>query len=313
MIPNHVLMLGPPHTGKLRVSELVIGKNKVQEAVDLNHKSHSGIIVKGDIQTKYYLAKLNILIDEFPSDRTEAQTQTGGSSDEEDNLTHKYDTEEMSKQLRGWFMEFTSSECKELREVLDGFIFTVDLDTTSQEYFLQMVQILNEIKQVFEEEENEEVFMVVVGVSKEIREYVEYEDMVIQNGLEFIYFNEGGENEYKDKIGKDRLIEILETHEWKNMEDCGSKDEDEYKRNRVEKLSEMTERLIKDEGDEEEDKKGEDQKEEGDEEADKKEEMDLTRVMQKLQIAKGEASSMKNHQQRETYVNKVIEELIDYI
>lgn len=291
MIPNHVLILGSPHTGKLRVSELLLESTKV---TDVNSNSHSGIIVKCDLKTKYYEAKLNILIDEYPSVRPEKEVLG------QDDLRYS--------QLQEWYNEFKLAECKELRDVLDGFIFTINMDTDSIEYVSQCIETVNELRLVMEEESNEDLFFCIVGVSNNKVAYEEYEDVAIQNGLEFIYLNESGENEFKDKVGKDRLVEILETHEWKNISDVSH--DETYKKNKLEKLNnEMMQSLLADDG-EQVDKAALDQIDQDKNVAKK---IDLTDLLLKLKLAKGEASNITDEQQREAYTNKVIEELIDYI
>lgn len=301
MIPNHILILGPPQTGKLRVADFILNGKRVD---DLNPNSHSGVIVKSELNTKYYHTQLNILVDEYPSERS--------CMNEADESLDDY----LHKQLDQWFEEFKSSECKELRDVLDGLIFTINLDNDSTETVGRSVETITKLKDIMEAESNDELFMVVLGVSQQIKPYEDFEDIVIQNGLEFIYFNESGQNDFKDKLGRDRLMEILETHSWKNIDNTS--DDSSYRQNRLTRLkNEMTQSLLNDDDD------GNDNNDrvkhydndnasiDAYKHVDRK--IDLTEILGKLNLAKGEASNMKDQQERELYANRVIDELIDYL
>lgn len=72
MIPNHILILGSPNSGKLRVSKLISNDKDFPEIKE--NESHSGIIIKTSLSTKYYHIKLNILIDEYPEERNKSVT-----------------------------------------------------------------------------------------------------------------------------------------------------------------------------------------------------------------------------------------------
>lgn len=269
MIPNHVLILGYPKTGKIRIADWILSGEKLE---DLNAYSHSGLIVKTRLKTNYYLTDLNLLIDEFPSERSNMVN---------DDLA-KFD------ELKLWYDEFRTPECKELREVLDGFIFTINLDSDSSAYISRCLSLISELKDFLSSEGDNDIFVVISAISEQIVPFEEIEDVAISNGLEFLYFNESGTNEFKEKIGKDRIIEILETHEWRNIEPTNN----DYEKHKMEKLSDMTTKLI---------------------EPENGSRMDFTTVLDKLQVAKGKADSISDVNEKKKYAQTIIDEIIDYI
>lgn len=230
--------------------------------VDIPRDSHSGIIMKTKLKSLYYTCDVNILVDEYPASRDDVQKQ------------------DMYSSLVQWFDDFKSEECKELRDVLQGLIFTVNIDTQSADEVAKTLRLVSEIRELFQDN----FFCLVLGVSSERRDVLEIEDIAIENALEFVYFNESGENEFKDKIGKDRIKELLYSHEWESLDI----DEDTYKQGKVERAEEMTTGLLDDE------------------------KVDLTHVLDKLRSAKLTAADLDGEEKAD-YVNKVIEEMIDYI
>lgn len=276
MIPNHILIVGGPGSGKLRIAKLILG---VSELKDVEEDSHSGIILKTELNTKYYQSNLNIMIDEFPADRLSTTN------------------EKKLDQLKVWCDEFKAEECKELREVLDGFIFTLNLDEDPLIGIEQQLEIIYNLKSaLYEEEEGfTDVFFLIVGVSKEKMDYLALEDIALQYGLEFVSLNESGTNEYKDKIGKDRIREVLENHEWKNTSNVINGSYEENKRSKLK--SEMTQSLL-----------AEDSPDES-----FLEEFDLTHIMGRLKIAKEQADEFETKEDKEKFAQNVINDLINYI
>ncbi|CAI5759496.1 unnamed protein product [Candida verbasci] len=269
MIPNHILIIGSPNSGKLRTTN-IITKNK---QIDINNDSHSGIIVKTDITTKYYSLKLNILIDEFPECRNF-------------NLTEDQKLIELNK----WIDEFQLDEFAELREVLDGLFFTVDMKD-SINYITRILSNVERLRNILSDKLEWGGFIAIVGTSKteEADEDIvgEIEDVVISYGFEFINLNLEGKNEYKETVGKDRIIELIESHEWSNM-DLIETSEEKYTQNKQEKLNTMTDPLIKEKS------------------------MELDEIFSKLAIARDNINNIPSDK-RDDFANKIINEIIDYI
>mmetsp|Transcript_4746 Transcript_4746/g.5758 ORF Transcript_4746/g.5758 Transcript_4746/m.5758 type:complete len:191 (-) Transcript_4746:6402-6974(-) len=92
MIPNHVLVLGAPNTGKLRICELISSRKLDFTSVD--SKSHSGLIFKTDLSTKYYSLRLNLLVDEYPQQRNSLECNSEEEEEEEAMREQEFEGEE---------------------------------------------------------------------------------------------------------------------------------------------------------------------------------------------------------------------------
>ncbi|EER35533.1 conserved hypothetical protein [Candida tropicalis MYA-3404] len=275
MIPNHILILGSPNSGKLRVSKLISNDKDFPEIKE--NESHSGIIIKTSLSTKYYHIKLNILIDEYPEERNKSVTD-----------------EEKLLELEKWFNEFKSEEFGELREVLDGLVFTVNMKADSLEFIEKALETVSEIRTSLGDEESQwDGFISIIGSTTQGESVdddtvEEIEDLVITHGFEFINLNTQGINEFKEKQGKDRVVELIESHEWTNME-LLKVNPDQYEKNKMNKVEQMKQNLLEE-----------------------KESMDLDVVFSKLSVAKERAEDM-TQEQKEKYANEIIEEIIDFI
>ncbi|KAK6867788.1 Increased recombination centers protein 6 [Candida tropicalis] len=275
MIPNHILILGSPNSGKLRVSKLISNDKDFPEIKE--NESHSGIIIKTSLSTKYYHIKLNILIDEYPEERNKSVTD-----------------EEKLLDLEKWFNEFKSEEFGELREVLDGLVFTVNMKADSLEFIEKALETVSEIRTSLGDEESQwDGFISIIGSTTQGESVdddtvEEIEDLVITHGFEFINLNTQGINEFKEKQGKDRVVELIESHEWTNME-LLKVNPDQYEKNKMNKVEQMKQNLLEE-----------------------KESMDLDVVFSKLSVAKERAEDM-TQEQKEKYANEIIEEIIDFI
>lgn len=281
MLPSNVLILGAPGTGKIRICQHV---TKDYKADTISSDSHSGVLYDGEFSTKYYKINLNLLVEEYPDSR---------------DLVH--DEDEKARKLREWYEEFRNQEYKELRDVLNGFIFTFDIAKDSIEYLKECLRVVDQIRSQLVDESGEDEwkgFIVIAGVnSAENGKTEAIEDEVLLLGLEFVNISEKGMNEYHERIGIDRLYEIFESHEWEHMDTDVKKGE--YEQSKRNKLDEMTKGLLE-------------VNDEEAEEEDPRPAMDLEEVFQRLQIAKDSVKDM-NESQRKKYANKVIEEMLDFI
>lgn len=194
MKPNHVLIVGPPHSGKLRIAQHVTGDT---DTSTVEPNSHSGLIYSHIVKTKYYELAVNLLVEEYPDSR----------------ISH----EPTLDLLLTFAEEFLSDEYSELREALDGIVLTID-PTASELDLEDMIPIYEKLRDLLA---GADAFCVVVTpwpdlVSLEFALAVE--DMMNCAGLEFLNFNDAGENEFKEKLGKDRLTELFHSHEWTSMD-----------------------------------------------------------------------------------------------
>lgn len=266
MIPHNVLILGLPNSGKIRLAQYITGDLDTSTILS---NSHSGLIYNSDLITKYFKINLNLLLEEYPEER---------GCPPEESIQH----------LQTWYTEFANDEYEELREALDGVIFTFNMDHTLPDTLQQSLEVISKIKELLGDWEG---FTVVAGTSEkgiEKSEVEAMEDEVILFGFEFVNCNESGTNEFHDKLGKDRVKEVLDTHEWTNMEFT----ENDYVNNKESKIDLMTQGLLAPEDD-----------------ASK---MTLDQLFAKLQVEKSKVEGMSS-ETREAYVQQVIDELIDYV
>lgn len=94
----------------------------------------------------------------------------------------------------------------------------------SLEFIEKALETVSEIRTSLGDEESQwDGFISIIGSTTQ-GELVdddtveEIEDLVITHGFEFINLNTQGINEFKEKQGKDRVVELIESHEWTNME-----------------------------------------------------------------------------------------------
>lgn len=275
MIPNHILILGSANSGKLRIANLISRNEEIPQLEDA--ESHSGLIIKTSLRTKYYFLKLNILIDEYLESK---------EAPDESKLS----------ELHKWYQEFKSEEFGELREVLDGLMFTINMKTDSISFIGEALEIIEQIKLSLGDEESFHDwggFIAVVGSCPENQVVeddvvLEIEDMVLSHGLEFINLSTEGENEYKEKQGKDRIVELVESHDWTNLE-MVKVDSKQYEANKLAKIESMKHKLINE-----------------------KEELDLDDIFKKLNLARDHALSLTQNE-KDKYANKIIDEIIDFL
>lgn len=273
MIPNNVLILGAPGTGKIRVAQHISQDFNTDEISDA---SHSGIIYNTTLETKYYSLKLNLLVDEYPEKRSLIKK-------DDDILEH----------LDIWLGDFLLEDFRELRDALDGLVLTLDVNgpLSQAEKTLEAVSTMR--AKLDEEQGLWHGFIAIVGINEGPIETVE--DAVISAGLEFVHFDRSGTNEYREAIGKDRLKEIFDTHEWSNMDLKGPS---QYEANKTDKMKEMTRGLLDDE--------------ESAEKGSNSLLADFDTLLLKLHIAKESVKDMEQSQ-KEAYVNSVIDDVINYI
>ena len=170
------------------------------------------------------------------------------------------------------------------------------MKTDSISFIGDALEIIEQIKISLGDEENLHDwggFIAVVGSCPENQIVeddliLEIEDMVLSQGLEFINLSTEGENEYKEKQGKDRIVELIESHDWTNLEML-KVDSKQYETNKLAKMESMKQKLINE-----------------------KEELDLDDIFSKLNLARDHAQSL-TQDERDKYANKVIEEIIDFL
>lgn len=277
MIPNHVLIIGPPSSGKLRIADHILKSDASSTRSTVDEKSHSGIIQITSLSTKYYTLSLKLMIDEYPSSRNHALTSEG-----------------YIQKLKDWKEEFFTEEMGELREALDGVIFTFNMNTYQSNFLPNLLNEIDEIRARLEQEGNTGGFLAVVGTvptgeGAELFRMEAIEDEVTIHGIEFINFEKSGTNEYRERVGKDRLVELFETHDWTNMELLGE-DHSKYQESKVSKLQEMQTSLLNE----------------------SERNIDLEQMFSKINLARENASSLPQTE-REKYAKEIVDEFMEFI
>ncbi|RKP32783.1 hypothetical protein METBISCDRAFT_25356 [Metschnikowia bicuspidata] len=189
---NNVLIVGPPKTGKLSIAQLLSGD---LDCSTVSSKSHSGLVYQHTIETKYFKAMINLLIEEYPETRDVSPTE---------------------QNLAAFVDEIGKPEYQDLRDDLDGILFTIDLNTAADTQRLRLKQF-ERIRALFGDQE---LFYAVVGNAQKLaaKTVERLEDEIMQSGFEFVDTNASGINEFREKLGPDRLVEILESHEWTDID-----------------------------------------------------------------------------------------------
>lgn len=264
---NNVLVLGAPGTGKVRLAQFITHD---YDTSTLEDHTHSGLVYNGVLLTKYFTLKINLLIEEFPHDR-------------KDPSLDPYES------LENWYQEFVSDDMTDLRDVIEGVVFTFSMEDYDETNLNQQLRILGELKELLK---SNDAFFVFMGISKsklEDRTLEAIEDQVIMNGFEFVNYNESGTNEYKEKMGKDRLLEVFETHEWSQRKDSNLSEE-EYIKHKQDKMLLMTESLLP-----------------SGESAGPL----LDVLLKKLQLEKSKVAGM-DEKDKKSYVDTLVEEFLEY-
>ncbi|WPK24602.1 hypothetical protein PUMCH_001881 [Australozyma saopauloensis] len=193
---NNVLIVGPPMTGKVAIAQLI---TKDLDSSTISSDSHSGLVYKHTVTTKYFKAEVNILIEEYPDKRTPETTP-----------------EQLLADLDSFRKEFSKDEYKTLRDELEGILFTLNLEQWKGKDLQHALDLFESIRNLFDEHD---LFYAVVGNGKNLtqEELDEVEDEAVQFGFEFVDTGLSGENEYREKIGQDRLVDLFECHEWSDI------------------------------------------------------------------------------------------------
>lgn len=194
---NNALIVGPPHTGKLTIAQLVTGD---LDCSTVSSETHSGLVFQHTIETKYFTASINILIEEYPDSRNENLSSTA-----------------LLNSLEEFTREFEKPEYQDLRDEIEVVIFTVDLSRWTGEQIHQALGCFKQLKAFFGEKD---LFYAVVGNGKDLLQQAmeEVENDVMRFGFELIDVNQSGVNEFREKLGTDRLLELFECHEWSEID-----------------------------------------------------------------------------------------------
>lgn len=270
MTQNNVLVLGAPHSGKLRAAALV-GAD-LATAVG-SQESHSGLIFKVNRRTRYFGLDLRLMVDEYLDEQQKAVDLPP---------------------LEQWAAEFMSDDMADLRTALDGMVFCLNVDAQCSHADTQAaVGVVEQLRELLGGLEWPG-FIAVAGVGgvQDPEKHDIVEDMATLAGLEYINMEQQGENEFRDKLGRDRLVELFDTHEWSSME---REDNEGFESRKMGKGGEMTRGLLDEET--------------GEEKADVEE---FQRIINKLKAARLAAEDM-DEAEKEAYARLVMEDVLLYL
>ncbi len=248
---DRLLIVGPPKSGKFTLVKSVFGSLPQNIPKDAPHQ---GIIHRIELSTKYFKTALDLWIDE-------------------------------TDDLAEWCKEFGSLEAKEAREVINGIIFTFKFDDGVRK-IEEMVEHMTGLIEKFQEDGGDyqwDGFVVGAGFGEQVDEdlKLEIEDLFIMNGIEMVWFEEVGKNEFGEVLGKERIRQVVECHDW---EITDFKDDPVLSTEEIDGNAEMIGLL-----------NGND--------------IDLDQILTKLNIAKDEISKLENDEDKHKYAKDVIDSL----
>ncbi|AET38296.1 Irc6p Ecym_2580 [Eremothecium cymbalariae DBVPG len=118
-------------------------------------------------------------------------------------------------ELQEWVKEFKSDEYTDLREILAGIILLFD-NSTSIDVFNNMIESLKL--------QNERILVACNISDKNIEEdqLEALNNKLLGSGITVVNWSEEGVNSYGEKIGKDRMRELLDIHKWDDISLCSN-------------------------------------------------------------------------------------------
>ncbi|AJV23633.1 Irc6p [Saccharomyces cerevisiae YJM1399] len=182
------MVLQYPQNKILVLSDHPHNFSKTQFLQDLFHCSSTGIsIVKNQTwENRYYKVHFDLYIDSC-------------------------------KDIPVWVEEFITPECEPLRNVMAGIILITDIRQTKPQELLHQFMIAA----------HRNTFVVLVNVNEEVEqdeidELNEIWSNAFTNVIEFVNWKRSkptvNHNDYGEKLGLDRIQEIIDTHDWLNCE-----------------------------------------------------------------------------------------------
>lgn len=153
-----------------------------------------GVIEPLNIKTAYYKTSIELLIDVLEEEQT----------------------------IQDWTEELLDDELRELRDALSGLVLCIDSSDDRELYVKEFQRVLDKLS----DENGEELgvyawsgMYCIVLFGHYTQEEIEIiEDLAL--GVEVIHFHAEAEfNEFKERLGKARLKEMIEVHDWKELEE----------------------------------------------------------------------------------------------
>lgn len=183
---DKLLIIGPPKSGKFTLIQSLF--NSLPKDIPLE-APHQGIIHPITLKTKYFETEIDLWIDE----------------------TDDFET---------WSEEFITDEAKEARDVINGLVLVFKFEE-GFEIIEKKVESLGKLIDKFHQDNEDSEdgrwggLIVAVGmgdVNEEDR--LKFEDLFVDYGIEMVCFQQQGKNEFGEVLGKERVRQIIECHEW---------------------------------------------------------------------------------------------------
>ncbi|PPJ57095.1 hypothetical protein CBER1_00461 [Cercospora berteroae] len=187
---RRILLLGTRESGTLAVVKDLTG-SAPDPHID---GSTAGLTHEWNAETAYYKANVPIWIDEVPD-------------------------------LRSWKTEFLKPEAKEVVDEVGAWVYCFQRQADGK-ISTQVEEALKGIKEVVDQHSLvlDTTLLAVAkphgkqAVSSATANQEEQEDLCMQYGFEYVDYGATGKNEYGEKVGLERLKEVLETNEWASGE-----------------------------------------------------------------------------------------------
>lgn len=277
---NRVLIVGASRSGKLTLVNRLFGSTPEIEP----GSSHLGLIHPVKLKTKYYTKELQLWIDEI----------------EEAGLPGYH----------SWVSQFQEDEFKELRDVVSGLIFCVNLDSETlasekdvdllTSYVTGLLEALHREQSQDEESYMWSGFCMVVGIT---RGNPTLDPKIIQEifwdrTLEFTFykdsdsFDQESRDIYGEKIGLAKVLDTLECHEWSEIQ--LKTDPEQEAKEKTKRLKEMNVPLLSEQDPEDPT-------------------VELEDLMKKINLAKAKAQAILDKSERQQFAQQFVQDIIDYI
>ncbi|CAK1361357.1 hypothetical protein CB0940_03257 [Cercospora beticola] len=187
---RHILLLGTRESGTLDVVKDLTG-SAPDPHVD---GSTAGLTHEWNAETAYYKANVPIWIDEV-------------------------------SEIQSWKTEFVKAEAKEVVDEVGAWIYCFQRQADGK-ISPEVEEALKSIKEVVDQHSLalDTTLLAVAkphgkqAVSSATANQEEQEDLCMQYGFEYVDYSATGKNEYGEKVGFERLKEVLETNEWASGE-----------------------------------------------------------------------------------------------
>lgn len=217
-------------------------KSNILSSIFPSIKDVDSSVVRGVVwETKYYSVSIDLYVDEFDD-------------------------------LEEWLADLRGGECIELRQALAGLIITLPIQDG-----LSKKSLNSYIEEISQQDDSFTILMNLKSTQDSIS-WEEEKDEFASSGIELIGYLEEGLNEFGERLGIERIREILDTHDWQEI-------------HQLEGDTTTRDTESPDEG---------------------CDELDLAKIIKKLEAAKLKYSTMKTEEEAKAFAQDIADELSEY-